>query len=107
MTALAFTGSQWSIGDILIPLRRRMDGHGIRIPQHSWSGRVRCAGDTPTMLVFFGLTLVHAAENPIRLFSWNVGGRVIELFQFTTGIWLMHCAYSMTVDLALGAKAWI
>jgi len=24
-----------------------------------------------------------------------------------TGIWLMYCTYAMTVDLALGAKAWV
>jgi hypothetical protein len=24
-----------------------------------------------------------------------------------TGIWLMYCTYAMTLDLALGAKAWI
>lgn len=42
----------------------------------------------------------------IGLFSWNSGGR-LGLFQCVTGIWLMYCTYAMTVDLALGAKAWV
>jgi hypothetical protein len=46
-------------------------------------------------------------EIPTRLFSWSRGGRVVGLFQFITGIWLMYCTYAMTVDLALGAKVWI
>jgi len=35
------------------------------------------------------------------------GVRIAGLFQFITGIWLMHCTYAMTVNLVLGAKAWI
>jgi len=67
----------------------------------------RCAGDIPVMLIFVGLTLIYATEIPTRLLSWNPGGRLVGLFQFMTGIWLMYCTYAMTVDLALGAKAWI
>ena len=67
----------------------------------------RRAGDIPVMIVFVGLTLIYATEIPTRLFSWNRGGRVVGLFQFITGIWLMYCTYAMTVDLALGAKVWI
>jgi len=29
------------------------------------------------------------------------------LFQFVTGIWLLYCTYAITVNQALGAKAWI
>jgi hypothetical protein len=29
------------------------------------------------------------------------------LFQFITGIWLMYCTHAMTLDLALGYKAWV
>jgi hypothetical protein len=61
----------------------------------------------PVMIVFVGLTLIYATEIPTRGFSWNPGGRVIGLFKFITGIGLMYCRYAMTVDLALGAKAWI
>jgi hypothetical protein len=32
---------------------------------------------------------------------------LVGLFQFITGIWLMHCTYAITVELALGAKAWV
>ena len=67
----------------------------------------RRAGDIPVMIIFVGLTLIYAVEIPTRLFSWNSGGRLVGLFQFVTGIWLMYCTYAMTVDLALGAKAWV
>jgi hypothetical protein len=59
------------------------------------------------MIIFVGLSLIYAAEIPTRLLSWRLGGRVIGLLQLLTGVWLMYCTYAMTVDLALGAKAWI
>jgi hypothetical protein len=65
------------------------------------------AGDIPVMIVFVGLTLIYATEIPTRLLSWAPGGRLTGLFQIITGIWLMYCTYAMTVDVALGAKAWI
>jgi hypothetical protein len=61
----------------------------------------------PVMLIFVGLTLIYAIEIPTRLLSWNFGGRLVGLLQFITGIWLMYCTYAMTVDLALGARAWV
>jgi hypothetical protein len=67
----------------------------------------RRAGDIPVMIIFVGLTLIYATEVPTRLLSWNSGNRIIGLFQLITGVWLMYCTYAMTVDLALGAKAWI
>ena len=67
----------------------------------------RRSGDIPVMIIFVGLTLIYATEIPTRLLSWNLGVRVIGLFQFVTGIWLLYCMYAMTVNLALGAKAWI
>jgi hypothetical protein len=33
--------------------------------------------------------------------------RLVGIFQVATGIWLMYCTYAITVDLALGAKAWV
>ncbi len=65
------------------------------------------SGDIPVMIIFVGLTLIYAIEVPTRLLSWNSGTRLIGLFQFLTGVWLMYCTYAMTVNLALGAKAWI
>ncbi len=65
------------------------------------------AGDIPVMIIFIGLTLVYAAEIPTRLLLWASGGRVVALFQFLTGFWLLYCTYAITVNVALGAKAWI
>jgi hypothetical protein len=65
------------------------------------------AGDIPVMILFVGLTLVYLTEIPTRLFSWSPGGRLVGLFQFVTGIWLLYCTYAITVNQALGAKAWI
>jgi len=65
------------------------------------------AGDIPVMIVFIGLILVYAAEIPARLLSWEAGARLVGFFQFVTGIWLMYCTYAITVNLALGAKAWV
>ena len=65
------------------------------------------AGDIPVMIIFAGLTAIYATEVPTRLLSWSPGLRIIGLFQFVTGAWLMYCTYAITVDLALGAKAWI
>ena len=67
----------------------------------------RRSGYIPVMIIFVGLTLIYATEVPTRLLSWNFGNRIIGLFQLITGVWLMYCTYAMTVDLALGAKAWI
>jgi hypothetical protein len=33
--------------------------------------------------------------------------RLVGLVQFLTGMWLMYLTYAMTVDLALGIKAWV
>ena len=65
----------------------------------------RRAGDIPVMIVFVGLTLVYAVEVPTHFFGWTKGSRLVGLFQFLTGIWLMYCTYAMTVDVSLGAKA--
>jgi hypothetical protein len=67
----------------------------------------RRAGDIPVMFIFVGLSLIYAVEIPTRLFSWSRGARLVGLLQFVTGIWLMYCTYAITVDLALGAKAWV
>jgi hypothetical protein len=56
------------------------------------------------MLIFVGLPLIYAVEVPTRLLSWNLGPRIIGLFQILTGVWLMCCTYAITVDLALGAS---
>jgi len=65
------------------------------------------AHDIPVEIIFVGLALIYASEIPTRLFSWGPGARLVGFFQFLTGIWLMYCTYAITVNLALGAKAWI
>jgi hypothetical protein len=65
------------------------------------------AGDIPVMIIFVGLTFIYAIEVPTRFSGWNLGHRLIGLFQFVTGLWLMYCTYAITIDLALGVKAWI
>jgi hypothetical protein len=65
------------------------------------------AGDIPVMIIFVGLALIYAIEIPMRLLSWSAGGRIVGLLQLVTGIWLMYCTYAITVNLALGSKAWI
>ena len=65
------------------------------------------SGDIPVMFIFVGVTLIYAVEIPTRLLGWDLGTRLIGLFQFVTGSWLMYCTYAITVNLALGAKAWI
>ena len=65
------------------------------------------AHDIPVEIIFVGLALIYASEIPSRLFSWGPGARLVGFFQFLTGIWLMYCTYAITVNLALGAKAWI
>src|ERR1700726_5133286 len=54
------------------------------------------AGDIPVMLIFVGLTLIYAVEVPTRLLGWNLGSRLIGLFQILTGLWLMYCTYAIT-----------
>ena len=65
------------------------------------------AGDIPVMIIFIGLSLIYATEIPARLGGWTAGARLVGLWQFLTGIWLMYCTYAVTVNLALGSKAWV
>jgi len=52
--------------------------------------------------------MICAIEIPTRLPSWNFGGRLVGLFQFLTGIWLMYCTYAITAGPGTpGAKAWV
>ncbi len=111
MAALAFTayGIHW----IAMAHRRyidsnvQLDGHSLPVSQHA---RRRCLpacrrppGDGHLCRPDFDLC--HRSST--RFFSWTLGLRLIGLFQFATGVWLMYCTYAMTVDLALGAKVWI
>jgi hypothetical protein len=46
-------------------------------------------------------------EIPTRLAQWHGGSRLVALLQCLTGVWLMYCAWAVTVNLAFGYKAWI
>ena len=70
-------------------------------------GVFRRSGDIPVLIIFVGLTLIYALEIPTCLLSWQTGVRAIGLLQVITGIWLMYCTYAITVNLALGATAWV
>src|SRR6202051_3962337 len=67
----------------------------------------RRAGDIPGMIIFVGLTLIYAVEIPTRLLSGSPGTTLIGILQVVPGVWLMYSTYAITVDLALGAKAWV
>ncbi len=49
-----------------------------------------------------GVTEIHT-----RFFSWQGGTKLVGLWQFLNGIWLMYCTWVITVNLALGYKTWI
>jgi len=60
-----------------------------------------------------GKPIREAMEHPVprRTASWayvfGSASLTVMILQFVTGIWLMYCTYAITVDLALGAKAWV
>jgi hypothetical protein len=66
----------------------------------------RRAGDIQLVLIFVGLTLIYAIEIPTRLLSWNTGGRLVDCFNSSL---VFGCVLHLpiTVNLALGAKAWV
>ena len=101
------------VGDGPSPLYRckrpagRLDGDHVPLPQHSRNRRFPTCADIPVMILFIGLALIYLFEIPTRLLGWHPGARLVGLVQFLTGIRLMYLTYAMTVDLALGAKAWV
>jgi hypothetical protein len=114
MAGLPFTAyGIWLVRDVLPAIYRFQrpagwfDGDSLPVSQHPRSRRFSAYRDNPVMLIFVGLTLIYAIEIPARLLSWTPGGLLVGLFQFITGVWLMYCTYAMTVDLAVGAKAWV
>jgi hypothetical protein len=65
------------------------------------------AGDTPVAILFFGLTLVYITEIPARLCHWALGTRLVGLWQFLTGLWLIYLTYGVVLNLALGYHWWV
>jgi hypothetical protein len=65
------------------------------------------AHDVPVAIVFIGLSLIYLTEIPTRFGVLPGGGRLVGLWQFLTGIWLMYMTWAVTMDLSLGAHWWI
>jgi hypothetical protein len=64
------------------------------------------AGDAPVGIVFVGLLLVYLAQ-ALSLFGVLPNGpRIVGLFQFLTGIWLIYMTYAVVMNTALGAHWW-
>jgi len=59
------------------------------------------AGDWPVGILFIGLSLVYLTELITR-FDLFAGERVVGLWQFLTGWWLMYLTYAVALDFALG-----
>jgi hypothetical protein len=65
------------------------------------------AGDAPVGILFVGLTLVYLTEIPTNFGVFAGGRRLIGLWQFLTGIWLIYLTCGVTMNLALGAHWWV
>lgn len=65
------------------------------------------AGDAPVGILFVGLTLIYASEVLTRFKLYANGERLVGLWQFLSGLWLMYLTYAVTMDFALGAKWWV
>jgi hypothetical protein len=64
------------------------------------------AGDVPVAIVFIGLSLIYLTEAPTRFGIFPGGARLVGLWQFLTGIWLMYLTYAVTLDTVFKAKWW-
>lgn len=65
------------------------------------------AGDIPVGILFVILTLIYLSEIPTRLAEWKAGGRLVGLWQFIGGIWLMYLTFGVVFNTALGQHWWI
>lgn len=64
------------------------------------------AGDKPVMILFIGLSLIYLSEIPTRFKLFN-GEKLVGLFQFLTGVWLMYLTWAIVHNLALGTHLWL
>jgi hypothetical protein len=64
------------------------------------------AGDIPLVILFIGLCLVYLTEIPTR-FHIVSGEKVVGLWQFLTGLWLMYLTFATVNNFALGAHWWL
>ncbi|GAB6946125.1 hypothetical protein JCM16161A_02550 [Vulcanisaeta sp. JCM 16161] len=58
--------------------------------------------DYPVMVLFIILILVYATEAPARFLNSPTLSRLVSLWQFIGGWWLMYLTIAAVVDLALG-----
>ncbi len=56
--------------------------------------------DYPVMILFIILTLVYATEAPARFLNSPTLSRLVSLWQFIGGWWLMYLTIAAVVDLA-------
>jgi len=65
------------------------------------------ANDVPVAIVFIGLCLIYLTEIPARFLKSAAVARIVGLWQFITGIWLMYMTIATVVNLSLGGKLWL
>ncbi|HEX8732851.1 MAG TPA: hypothetical protein VF725_12415 [Ktedonobacterales bacterium] len=65
------------------------------------------ANDIPVAIVFIGLSLIYLTEIPARFAHSAAAARIVGLWQFITGIWLMYMTIATVVNLSLGGKLWL
>ena len=65
------------------------------------------ANDIPVAIVFVGLSLIYLTEIPARFAHSAAAARIVGLWQFITGIWLMYMTIATVVNLSLGGKLWL
>jgi hypothetical protein len=64
------------------------------------------AGDVPVGILFIGLCLIYITEVPTS-FGVFEGRRLVGLWQFLTGIWLIYLTFGVTLNTTIGAHWWI
>jgi hypothetical protein len=64
------------------------------------------AGDWAVAIVFIGLSLIYLSESPTRfaVLPLSMGTRLVAVWQFLTGIWLMYLTWAFTLNVTLHMK---
>ena len=61
-------------------------------------------GDWPVLILFILLSLIYLSEACVRFgVTVPLGARLVALWQFINGIWLMYLTWAVALDLATGA----
>lgn len=63
------------------------------------------AGAYPVTILFVGLSLIYLTEAPTRFGVFH-GHRLVGLWQFLTGLWLMYLTWATVMNTALKAHWW-